>query len=135
MFRNFRGRNFEAHRNVEEKPQIKVSQRAQNHYLRPKIRFFADFTFYMSNILEKGQNNLKTPSLIYRSWKSAETADLSKIENLRFLAIFKAFFRCFLHRILRWKNKILIFNVFCILNSPFVRENHFKMVSADEWGI
>ena len=49
----------------------------------------------MSNILEKGQNNLKTPSLIYKSWKLADTAHLSEIENLRFLAILKPFLGTF----------------------------------------
>ena len=46
-----------------------------------KIRFFGRITIHTPNILEKWLNTLKIPSLIYRLWKSAESADLSKIKN------------------------------------------------------
>ena len=57
-----------------------------------KSIFFRDFDGYGPNILEKGQIYVKTPFLICGSWKSAESADLSKIENWDFFAIFSSFF-------------------------------------------
>ena len=65
---------------------------AKNDTWGQKIHFFRDFDGYGPNILEKGQIYVKTPFLICGSWKSAESADLSKIENLDFLAIFSSFF-------------------------------------------
>ena len=60
-----------------------------------KMRFFGEKWFFSTNMLDSGQNSLKTPHITRRSFISAISADLSKIENLRYSRKFSLF----LHRI------------------------------------
>ena len=82
-----------------------------------KIRFFGRITIQTPNILEKWLNTLKIPSLIYRLWKSAESADLSTLQDMTLQKIWR-------------KVKFRIFSK----NWYFL--NHSKMIKNDQfWSI
>ena len=60
---------------------------------REKMRFFGEKWLFSTNMLDSGQNSLKTPHITCRSLISAISADLSKVENWWFWSNFGWFLR------------------------------------------
>ena len=57
-----------------------------------KMRFFGEKWLFSTNMLDSGQNSLKTPHINRRSLRSAIWTDLSRSENWRIWSSFCSFF-------------------------------------------
>ena len=105
IFIGYIGDTWEFHwvlRNFDFKPTNPIfsPKRQMNHFRKwpflgvwcRKLTFRENGVMDMANMLDSGQNSLKTPHITRRSLISAISADLSKIENLRFWGNFGWFF-------------------------------------------